>query len=243
MVPVLIGIVTLVALDRFLASEILSTRQAAFNVLRLAEVTSLVSPTVPVFALSAAVYLWGLWNLWRVHEQAVEFGAGASVLAVLREDQPIVAGRFSRLLDAPELAIGLAATAVLGSVLFLEAAAAGLGFPMQSADGKEMAADAFGHGPRELPRLSRPGPRLSPGAHAAPGAPLPERGPDRPRVRRSRRPARAVAALRGDPRAREVHVLVQQMRATVSAFQEARAAALGPPVSLPEPPEPPPTAA
>ncbi len=231
-VPVLMGLVTLVALDRFLAGEILSTRQAAFNVLRLAEVTSLVSPTVPVFALSAAVYLWGLWNLWRVHEQAVEFGPGASVLAVLREDQPIVAERFSRLLDAPELAIGLAATGVLGSVLFLEAAAAGaLGFTMRSADGNEMAtlmfwgtalvsflvSHALAHGFRQ-------GRTLLQGLHSLSVAPI---GP-------------AFAGLgaqhelwqlsAGIPRAREVHVLVQQMRATVAAFQEAREDALGPPV-------------
>ena len=244
MVPVLLGIAALVSLDRFLGSDILSTRQAAFNVLRLAEITSLVSPTVPVLALSAAVYLWGLWNLWRVHEQAVEFGPGASVLAVLRDDQPVVAARFSRLLDAPELAIGLQAATVLGAVVALEAgAAAGLGFHMHSADGKWMAwlmlwgtalvtflvCHALAHGLRQ-------GRTLLQGLQFLSLAPI---GP-------------AFAGLgaqpelwelsAGIPRAREVHVLVQQVRATASAFKEARSAASPDPPAKPasEAPEPPP---
>jgi hypothetical protein len=241
--PVLLGCISLYALGRFLHSDALTTRQAVFNALRLADVTSLVSPTLPVLALSAVVYLWGLWNLWRVHEQAVEFGAGASVIAVLRGDQPATADRFSCLLDAPELTIGLPAAAVLGVVVAVQAGAAwGLGFHMHSADGKWMAllllsgttlvsflvCHTLAHGLRQ-------GRTLLGGLQSLSLAPI----------------GRAFAGLgaqpelwqlsAGIPRAREAHVLVQQVRATVRAFDEARGAAspgpqTTPALSVPEPP-------
>lgn len=241
--PVVLGCISLYALGRFLYGDVLSTRQAVFNALRLADVTSLVSPTLPVLALCAVVYLWGLWNLWRVHEQAVEFGPGTSVIAVLRGDQPATAERFSRLLDAPELAIGLPAAAVLGVVVAVQVGAAwGLGFHMHSADGEWMAwlllsgttlvsflvCHTLAHGLRQ-------GRTLLGGLQSLSLAPI----------------GRAFAGLgaqpelwqisAGIPRAREAHVLVQQVRATVRAFDEARATAspgrpATPALRSPEPP-------
>ena len=127
-VPIGLGLLVLWKIHRFLGdSQVWGWPWGAFNVMRLAEVKSMVSPTVPVVAFALAVYLWGLWNLWRLHHQAVAFGPQAAVAGVLRRSyvapavgEPAVVKRTGFLLDAPPLAVGLVAGVVLTGVLGLE---------------------------------------------------------------------------------------------------------------------------
>ncbi len=56
---------------------------AQFNVARAVRPETLVSPTLPILFLGLPMYLWGLLNLWRLHQQAAGFGDSAPLIAII----------------------------------------------------------------------------------------------------------------------------------------------------------------
>ena len=57
----------------------------------------------PLLLLSAAVYGWGLWNLWRLHQQIAPHGGDCAVVSLLQADSRETANRLQRVLDEPFL--------------------------------------------------------------------------------------------------------------------------------------------
>jgi hypothetical protein len=75
-VPVL---ATLVAFGAAAPSPGLMGELSTLNGLRFLTLSSLVSPTVPVFFLTSAVMAWGIWRLRQVQLQAAPLGAGSTI--------------------------------------------------------------------------------------------------------------------------------------------------------------------
>jgi hypothetical protein len=70
---------TLIAFGFSVPSPRLTGELSTFNGQRFLTLSSLVSPTVPVFFLAAAVMAWGLWRLRQVQLQSAALGAGSPV--------------------------------------------------------------------------------------------------------------------------------------------------------------------
>jgi hypothetical protein len=94
---------------------------AGINAHRYALVGNLVSPLVPVLLLSTIVYSWGLWNLWRLHQQAACFGPDSTVAALLAADDPGESAELSRALDSPTLDVRRPAALLLVTLAALQA--------------------------------------------------------------------------------------------------------------------------
>jgi hypothetical protein len=75
-VPVL---ATLAAFGAAAPSPRLMGELSTLNGLRFLTLSSLVSPTVPVFFLTAAVMAWGVWRLRQVQLQTAALGAGSTI--------------------------------------------------------------------------------------------------------------------------------------------------------------------
>ena len=75
-VPVL---ATLVAFGASAPSPRLTGELSTLNGLRFLTLSSLVSPTVPVFFLASAIMAWGVWRLRQIQLQAATLGAGSTI--------------------------------------------------------------------------------------------------------------------------------------------------------------------
>ena len=101
---VVLGLAGLFALSWSLGDEeVWRDLLAGSTVQRYLMFKSLLSPVAPLLLLSAAVYGWGLWNLWRLHQQIAPHGRDCAVVSLLQADSRETANRLQRVLDEPFL--------------------------------------------------------------------------------------------------------------------------------------------
>jgi hypothetical protein len=73
-------------LFRAMTGPFLTGELAPYNVARATRAETFASPSIPILLLAATTYLWGLLNLWRLHQQASGFPASSPISEVL--DRP-----------------------------------------------------------------------------------------------------------------------------------------------------------
>jgi hypothetical protein len=123
LLPVGVGLLALFWLRQLIEGEgsLWTTELAGFNALRMASFGSFVSPTSVILCFALLAYMWGIWNLRRLHLQATGFRPTSPVFSLLGGDDVFGRRAFLEALNQPALRLGFSLALALAAFVGVQA--------------------------------------------------------------------------------------------------------------------------